>query len=51
MYEALIKDFIAPLVSEKFYYQKIPTFRIGLPQNKFVGEFHEDSAKGELIAE
>ncbi len=44
MYEDLIKDFIAPIVSEKFYYQKIPTFRIGLPQNKFVGEFHRDTA-------
>ena len=44
MYEDLIRDFIAPLVYEKFYYQKIPTFRIGLPQNKFVGEFHRDSA-------
>ena len=43
MYEVLIKDFIAPIVSEKFYYQKIPTFRIGLPQNKFVGEFHHDT--------
>ena len=44
MYEDFIKDFIAPIVSEKFYYQKIPTFRIGLPQNKFVGEFHRDTA-------
>ena len=30
-------------MSEDFYYQKIPTFRIGLPGNKFVGEFHKDS--------
>jgi hypothetical protein len=44
MYEDFIRNFIAPIVSEKFYYQKIPTFRIGLPQNKFVGEFHQDTA-------
>lgn len=44
MYEDLIRDFIAPIVPDKFYYQKIPTFRIGLPQNKFVGAFHRDTA-------
>jgi hypothetical protein len=43
IYEALIKDFIAKIVPEKFYYQKIPTFRVGLPNNKFVGEFHNDT--------
>ena len=30
-------------VKEDFYYQVIPTFRIGLPGNKFVGEYHKDS--------
>lgn len=44
MYEDLIKSFISSLVPQKFYYQKIPTFRIGLPDNKFVGEFHRDTA-------
>jgi hypothetical protein len=44
MYENLVKDFISSLVPQKFYYQKIPTFRIGLPKNKFVGEFHRDTA-------
>lgn len=44
MYEDFIKNFIAKIVTEKFYYQNIPTFRIGLPQNKFVGEFHKDTA-------
>jgi hypothetical protein len=44
MYEDLIKDFISSLIPQKFYYQKIPTFRIGLPENKFVGEFHRDTA-------
>jgi hypothetical protein len=44
MYENLVKDFISSLIPKKFYYQKIPTFRIGLPGNKFVGEFHRDTA-------
>ncbi len=44
MYENLVKDFISSLIPKKFYYQKIPTFRIGLPENKFVGEFHRDTA-------
>ena len=43
LYEAFVKDFISQIVTEKFYYQKIPTFRVGLPQNKFVGEFHTDT--------
>jgi len=43
-YEKFIKNFIANLISpHQFYYQVIPTFRIGLPQNVFVGEFHKDS--------
>ena len=25
-----------------FYYQVIPTFRLGLPGNRFVGEYHTD---------
>ncbi len=44
MYEDLIKGFISSFIPQKFYYQKIPTLRIGLPENKFVGEFHRDTA-------
>mgnify|MGYP001360035355 CR=1 FL=1 len=36
----VIKDIIYPY---KFYFQKIPTFRLGLPGNTFVGEYHRDS--------
>jgi len=38
--EKVVSDIIYP---HKFYYQVIPTFRIGLPGNVFVGEFHKDS--------
>jgi len=44
IYENLIKEFIPKIVLNKpFYYQIIPTFRVGLPGNVFVGEFHKDS--------
>lgn len=42
-YQNLIHNVIAPIVNEPFYYQVVPTFRIGLPGNKFVGEYHKDS--------
>ena len=42
-YNSFIAGVIANLVQADFYYQVIPTFRIGLPGNKFVGEFHTDT--------
>jgi len=44
IYNDFIENFIKKLIEpHKFYYQVIPTFRIGLPGNKFVGEYHKDS--------
>ena len=43
LYIKFIKNIISPIIKDPFYYQKIPTFRIGVPGNKFVGEFHKDS--------
>ena len=43
LYERFIRTFISSIVPLSFYYQKIPTFRVGLPKNKFVGEFHKDT--------
>nr|WP_075488227.1 hypothetical protein [Prochlorococcus marinus] len=44
IYENFIKEFIPKIVLYKpFYYQIIPTLRVGLPKNVFVGEFHKDS--------
>ena len=44
LYKKFIKEVIIPILHpHKFYYQQIPTFRVGLPENTFVGEFHKDS--------
>ena len=42
-YESFINEVVKDIVKMPFAYQKIPTFRIGLPGNRFVGEFHLDS--------
>jgi hypothetical protein len=42
-YLHFLRNIILPIVDEPFYYQQIPTFRIGLPNNSFVGEYHKDS--------
>ncbi|WP_288260244.1 hypothetical protein [uncultured Prochlorococcus sp.] len=43
IYNDFINNQVKEYLKEDFYYQKIPTFRVGLPGNKFVGEFHKDS--------
>ncbi len=44
IYEKFIKNIISKIFgTHRFYYQLIPTFRVGLPGNVFVGEFHKDS--------
>ena len=43
IYFRFIKNFISKIVKVPFYFQKIPTFRIGLPGNVFVSTFHKDS--------
>ena len=42
-YINFMREVIKPIINEDFYYQRIPTFRVGLPGNKFVGEYHKDS--------
>lgn len=42
LYEDFIKEVVTTIVDTEFYYQKIPTFRIGLPGNRIVGEYHSD---------
>jgi hypothetical protein len=42
LYINFIKSIIRPLYSESIIYQKIPTFRIHMPNNIAVGEFHKD---------
>ena len=41
-YMAFLYDKIKPRFGEEIVYQKIPTFRVHLPNNVSVGEFHKD---------
>ncbi len=41
-YIKFLTDEIKPRYSEEIVYQKIPTFRVHLPGNVSVGEFHKD---------
>ena len=45
-WEKFILEVIAPEMEEDFLYQRIPTFRVQLPGNLAVGEFHRDSEYG-----
>ena len=41
-YMSFLSQYIKPRFNEKIVYQKIPTFRVHLPNNVSVGEFHKD---------
>ena len=43
LFERFVHEVVAPLVSEPCYYQAKPTFRVHLPGNVAVGEFHTDA--------
>jgi hypothetical protein len=45
-YEAFVRDFVANMFSVEFFYQAVPTFRVHLPGNLAVGEFHRDRDYG-----
>lgn len=42
MYENFIRDEVSLLFFEDFLYQRFPTFRVHLPNNIAVGDFHND---------
>ena len=42
LYDKFIHEIIKPMYSDKIVYQAIPTFRVCLPNNIAVGEFHKD---------
>jgi hypothetical protein len=46
LYTGFIHGPIAGLIGEAFYYQAVPTFRVHLPGNLAVGEFHRDADYG-----
>lgn len=43
VYDRFVREVIAPRVGEPCYYQNVPTFRVHLPGNLAVGEFHTDA--------
>ena len=42
IYMRFLRDVVKPRFGEEIVYQKIPTFRVHLPKNISVGEFHKD---------
>ena len=44
LYHRFVRDFVGPLFDEDICYQRVPTFRVHLPGNVAVGQFHRDSA-------
>ena len=43
IYKDFVTNFVSQIIDFPFAYQVIPTFRIGLPGNRFVGEYHTDA--------
>ena len=43
-YKKFLKDVILPHFNENLLYQKIPTFRVQIPNNISVAEFHNDKS-------
>lgn len=46
IYVEFVQDVISTLFAQRFYYQAVPTFRVHLPHNLAVGEFHTDGDYG-----
>ena len=46
LWYSFIKEVVSPLFDENIYYQSIPTFRVQIPGNVGVGEYHHDSDYG-----
>ena len=42
VYHRLLADVVQPLFGENLIYQRVPTFRVHLPNNVAVGEVHRD---------
>ena len=49
LYDKFQREIITEIIGVPFYYQVIPTFRIGIPGNKFVGEYHKDSLQSSTV--
>ena len=46
LWTEFVRDVILPQFSEDILYQAIPTFRVQIPNNTAVGEYHNDSKYG-----
>lgn len=51
LYEQFVRAIIAPRLDEPCYYQRVPTFRVQLPGNLAVGEFHTDAQYNHPLGE
>ncbi len=46
VYIDFLKNVVYEYVKDNLVYQKVPTFRVGFPNNVWVGEYHRDSWYG-----
>jgi hypothetical protein len=51
LYSLFIEDFVSTLFTESFCVQTVPTFRVHLPNNLAVGEFHCDKDYNHAVGE
>lgn len=51
LYIAFVHGPIAEIIGQPFYFQAVPTFRVHLPGNLAVGEFHRDADYGHPLTE
>src|SRR5947209_1765182 len=42
IYRRFLEEVVRPFIGEDLVFQRIPTFRVHLPDNVAVGEFHRD---------
>lgn len=51
LYNQFIKEFVSTVFTESFCFQAIPTFRVHMPNNLAVGEFHSDGDYSHAVGE
>lgn len=51
LYNRFIKEFVSTVFTESFCFQAVPTFRVHLPNNVAVGEFHSDGDYNHSVGE
>lgn len=51
LYRRFVDDVVSPIIGEPFCFQRVPTFRVHLPGNVAVGEFHTDGDYNHPVGE